>query len=189
MTEKTKWHATAWKPESMRTWEIAGGGFTWPEQFLDEETSKIEYGPLFVYMFRRFGVSEYGSDPYKDIAWWYVTTPNPHVVLWVKPCVLGAKYSFGYGVDSRQYNNRRDAVQVAEVNEALRAAVRDLLAPTNVRDTYINALGRVPDEEVDGSNGDNYVPYFPLAGIGVEHDYLRKVEQEPDEEEGDETHE
>ncbi len=182
MTEKTKWHASAWKPESMRTWEIAGGGFTWAEQFLDEETSKIEYGPLFVYMFRRFGVSEFGSDPYKEIASWFVTTPNPHVILWVSPSVSGAEHSFGYGVDSRKYNNRHDAAQVAEVNEALRAAVRDLLTWTNVRDVCINALGVVDDWDED-----KMVPYFPLAGIGVDHDYLRKVEQEPDEEEGDET--
>jgi hypothetical protein len=174
MTQEMKWHAAAWDmPKDIRRWEIAGGGFTWAEQFLDEETSKIEYGPLFVYMFRRFGVSEWGSDPYKDIACWYLTTPDPHVVLWVKPCVLGAKYSFGYGVAGDTYDNGRDDAQVAAVNQALRAAVRDLLVPTNVRDTCINAAGRVADEDVTDS-----VPYFPLAGIGVGHDYLRKVDEE-----------
>ena len=91
------WHseAFAW-PEHIHDWEIAGGGFVHWDDFLSEEAQKMGYGPLFVYLFRRFGPSEWGSDDYKQIACWMLTTPNPDVVLMVSPCVCGGRYPEGY---------------------------------------------------------------------------------------------
>lgn len=95
MSDGKKWHAEAWMvPSDMGGWSIAGGGFVFPEDFLTDEAMKMEYGPLFVYLFRRFGPSEWGSDEYKSIADWFLTTPNPRVVLWVKPSVHGGEYSY-----------------------------------------------------------------------------------------------
>jgi hypothetical protein len=48
----------------------------------------LDYGHLFTYCFRRFGYPNWGSDSYKDIAQWFLTTPNPDLVLCIRPSVL-----------------------------------------------------------------------------------------------------
>lgn len=195
MSAEKKWHAEAWKfPEDIRKWNIAGGGFVFLEDVLSEEAQKLEYGPLFVYMFRRFGPTEWGGDNHKSIADWFLTTPNPNVVLWVKPSVHGGDYSFGYGVHADRFDNRRDEKQKQEVTEALHAAVEDLKTPVAVRDAYINAWGDVPDEDLpmigEGDDAEvDAVPFFKYAGYGVDHKWFEKMDQEDSEdndiEEGD----
>lgn len=186
MGKEVKWHAEAWKfPADIQQWSIAGGGFVFPEDFLTDEAMKMEYGPLFVYLFRRFGPSEWGSDGYKGIADWFLTTPNPRVVLWVKPSVHGGEYSFGYGVRADCYDNRRDEKQKQEVIEALRATVEDLKTPVAIRDSYINAWGCVDDNDLtmtgDGDDAEvDAVPYFKYAGYGVDHKWFEKMDQEED---------
>jgi len=51
-------------------------------------TQTLDYGHLFTYCFRRFGFPNWGSDSYKDIAQWMLTTPHPDLVLCVRPSVL-----------------------------------------------------------------------------------------------------
>lgn len=170
-----KWHADVFKyPPDMKKWDIAGGGFVWEDEYLTDTARKMEYGPLFVYLFRRFGPSEWGSDDHKSIAGWFLTTPNPDVILWVTPCVYGGKYSFGYGVHIDKYNDRRNEQQRCEVVAAMQATMQDLLSPVFVRDTAINALGRVADDAV----GEDVVSPFKWAGYGVEHDYFEQVLEE-----------
>lgn len=171
-----KWHAEAWAfPTDIQEWSIAGGGFVFYEDFLSDEAMKLEYGPLFAYMFRRFGPSEWGSDGHKSIADWFITTPNPCVVLWVKPSVDGGKYSFGYGVRVDRYDNRRDKKQRQEVVEALQAAIADLSTPVGIRDSCINAYGLLPDDVYP-----ERVPYFKYAGYGVSHEQFKKMDEEGD---------
>jgi hypothetical protein len=51
-------------------------------------TQGLDYGHLFTYCFRRFGLPNWGSDSYKDIAQWFLTTPRPDLVLVIRPSVL-----------------------------------------------------------------------------------------------------
>ena len=48
---------------------------------------RCNYGALFTYLFRRFGLPNQGSDPYKNIASYTLTTPLPELALVVTPSV------------------------------------------------------------------------------------------------------
>lgn len=45
----------------------------------------IAYGPLFAYLFRRFGYPNAGWDDYKEMAKYLLTTPHPEMLLQVVP--------------------------------------------------------------------------------------------------------
>lgn len=47
----------------------------------------IAYGPLFAYLFRRFGYPLYGWDDYKQLCTYYLTTPHPDMLLNITPYV------------------------------------------------------------------------------------------------------
>lgn len=49
---------------------------------------EIDYGKLFTYAFRRFGLPNAGSDSYKEIANWYLKTSNPDLLLIIRPTPL-----------------------------------------------------------------------------------------------------
>lgn len=49
---------------------------------------EIDYGKLFTYTFRRFGLPNKGSDGYKDIAEWIFKTPHPDLFLILRPTPL-----------------------------------------------------------------------------------------------------
>ena len=51
-------------------------------------TPTLDYGHLFTYVFRRWGFPNWGSDSYKDIAQWFLTTPRQDLVLCIRPSVL-----------------------------------------------------------------------------------------------------
>lgn len=46
-----------------------------------------DYGALFTYLFRRFGFPNAGSDDYKEIACYVLTTPLPDLVMVASPSV------------------------------------------------------------------------------------------------------
>jgi hypothetical protein len=50
----------------------------------------------FAYLWRRFGPPWHGSDNYKDLVAYYLTTPDPDVFLWLHPNGSGLKYAVGY---------------------------------------------------------------------------------------------
>jgi len=86
------------------------------------------------------------------------------------------RYSFGYWVNTNVYgyNSHDDIEAIRNVIEpVLRQAMEDLLTPTNVRDTFINAVGRVKDDEV----GRATCKYFKWAGFGVSADYYKKFKE------------
>ena len=170
-----KWHAETWKgvkKEEARLWRGAKSGFVDPGKFA-ELTGNAEYGPLFAYMYRRFGVPEFGSDNHKEIANWYITTPDKNVVLCVSPRPSGCRHSFGYMMNIAVYDDwryRNNDTQIKKVEAAIRAAMVDLCTPVFVRDVPINAAGRVPDD----SDIEEECPPFAWAGYGVDHTYFEK---------------
>lgn len=163
-----KWHAKIWKSTTGEKWHGAKGGEIWPGDIAVKAVGDINYGTLFTYMYRRFGPSEYGSDDYKDIAAWFLTTPNHFVALTVSPNPSGCRHSFGYMVNRNMFPYPWNENQIKLVTEALEAAIRDLLFPTYVRDVFINAAGKVKDEDV----GEDHCSYFKWAGYGVNHKYF-----------------
>jgi len=92
-----KWHAKLWKMKgNTEHWQGAMAGIADPGEYADEILLNGNYLSLFVYMFRRFGIPPNGSDPYKEIACWHLTTPDPAVALMVSPRPSGLRYRFGY---------------------------------------------------------------------------------------------
>lgn len=169
-----KWHAKLLKLKgSAEHWQGAMAGMVDPGKSAEEILPDGDYASLFVYMFRRFGMPENGSDGYKEIACWYLTTPDPFVGLMVSPRPSGLRYSFGYWVNINVYrynsHDEYDAIGKA-IEPALRQAMTDLLTPTNVRDVYINAIGNVNDADIGKTTCD----YFKWAGFGVTSDYYEK---------------
>jgi len=172
-----KWHARLLKLKgSAEHWEGAMAGIADPGKYADEILPNGNYSSLFVYMFRRFGIPENGSDPYKEIACWYLTTPDVAVGLSVSPRPNGLRYSFGYWVNINVYeyhsHDERDAIEKV-VEPALRQAMTDLLTPTNVRDVFINAVGIVRDDDI----GRTLCNPSKWAGFGVTSDYYKKFKE------------
>ena len=169
-----KWHAKAWKMKgNIEHWQGAMVGIADPGRYADEILPNGNYSSLFVYMFRRFGIPENGSDPDKEIVCWYLTTPDPAVALMVSPRPSGLRYSFGYLVDMNvySYNTHDDIVAIRlRIEPSLKQSMKDLLTPTNIRDTYINAVGRVKDDDI----GRVTCNYSKWAGFGVTSDYYNK---------------
>ncbi len=172
-----KWHAKLLKLKgSAEHWEGAMAGIADPGEYADEILPNGDYSSLFVYMFRRFGIPESGSDPYKEIACWYLTTPDVAVGLMVSPRPSGLRYSFGYWVNINvyEYHSRDEYDATGKVVEpALKQAMADLLTPTNVRDVYINAVGKIKDDDVGRATCD----YSKWAGYGVTSDYYKKFRE------------
>jgi hypothetical protein len=133
---------------------------------------KGTYATLPVYMIRRFGYPECGSDDHKDImGGWRITTPEPGLVLSVTPCGSGIPYSIGYGFSSaaaRELETAHDAwwvhqrtrtmdveplrphlAVIARYSRAVRVAIADLARPTGVRDSNITAEGKVNDKDLN----------------------------------------
>lgn len=168
------WHTKTWQWPENEEWEVEGAGLLMRDEFVSPDALRMEYGPLFAYLFRRFGPPEEGSDPHKEIACWYLTTPDPDVILWVSPRPSGAKYSFGYGVNGKHVDTVREELSGKRaVITALQATMEDLLVPTNVRDVFINAIGNVPDAEIK-----HPVEPFIYAGIGIDHKALAELAKE-----------
>ena len=172
-----KWHAKLLKlKRDTEHWQGATAGIADPGKYAEEILPDGDYASLFVYMFRRFGMPENGSDDYKEIACWYLTTPDPAVGLMVSPRPSGLRYSFGYWVNINVYeyhsNDEYDAIGKV-VEPALRQAMEDLLTPTNVRDVYINAVGKISDDVKMATP----CKYFKWAGYGVTADYYKKFKE------------
>ncbi len=171
-----KWHAKSWKPKKdTESWHGAMAGIADPGEYATDILPDGDYASLFVYMFRRFGIPESGSDPYKEIACWYITTPDPAVALMVSPRPSGLRYSFGYYIDTNVYNyHSHDDIEAIKIviEPSLKQSMKDLLISTNVRDVFINAIGRVEDDEVKKT-----CKYSKWAGFGVTSDYYKKFKE------------
>lgn len=164
-----KWRATILKNIEDENWQGAMAGIADPGKDVDNIFPNGDYASLFVYMYRRFGIPISGSDSYKEMARWYLTTPDDAVALMVSPRPYGLRYSFGYLINTNVYNyNSRDDVENIRkrIEPSLEQSMKDLLVPTNVRDTFINAIGNVSDDKIKETCN-----YSKWAGYGVTPDY------------------
>ncbi|MEY2161630.1 MULTISPECIES: hypothetical protein [unclassified Rhodanobacter] len=76
--------------DSMGGWastEAKGNGLYGPGLLDQHFGTTVNYGALFTYLFRRFGFPNRGSDDYKEIACYALTTPLPDMVMMVSPSV------------------------------------------------------------------------------------------------------
>ena len=100
-----KWHTKIWGIKyKSDEWMAAMAGITDPGEFTGGIFKNDDYAALFVYMVRRFGYPATGSDDYKEIACWFLTTPDPNIALIVSPRPNGMRYSFGYTIRRGVYN-------------------------------------------------------------------------------------
>lgn len=125
-------------------------------------TPRADYrGAMLAYLFRRFGYPINGWDGQKSLVWYFLTTPDPAVLLWVDPAAA-VHLSFGYGTAGPLSQEIQAALLLQttdlpgsaaaqqalarRVARALRPRLRDLLRPVTIRSTAINILGGVPDD-------------------------------------------
>ena len=172
------WHSENFIFKERIRYENAGGGFVWPEKIIPLELKEASYGNLFTYMYRRFGIPSHGSDGYKEIANWYIITPNEDIALRVSPRPSGIKYSFGYVINRSEYHDNRNETQVHIVTEALLSTMNDLLSPVFVRDVPINAIGCISDDYNWDDNANECDPW-KWAGYGVSIEYFKETFGEP----------
>ena len=147
--------------------------------------SEWSYAAAFTYLYRRFGPTFYGGDPYKDLACYFLTTKMKGVLLYVRPCV-STQTSFGVSV-SMQLRQKIDAEHAycewkrrkglviepkrpLKIKKALEDAIRDLNRSTHVRDWYFNILGETEPN-------DDSVSYSNLSGYGITPDYYEKFKK------------
>ena len=121
--------------------------------------NSCDWATLFAYMHRRFGPPHIGGDDYKDLSGkWVLSTPDPAVFLLVNPSLSGPGFSFTPCITHTESAAKRihrasdlglSADRVAEVKDAYKAGLLDLLRPVSVRNNHINALGEVLDSPLD----------------------------------------
>lgn len=169
-------------------WDVCGSDMVFRPQMAAEQAFGVDTGftlPLssqnttgaqFAYLFRRFGYPISGWDDYKELVSYFLTTPEPDVILWCKPS-SHLRYSFGYG-KSLELSDKTMRLEMEfrgvewkahpirkRIESAITAAMTELLRPVFVRDVPYNIVGRVPDESP-------YVTwerakYSPQAGFGI----------------------
>lgn len=138
----------------------------------------------FAYLWRRFGPPMRGSDAYKDLCAYILTTGDPEVWIWLRVTASELRYSAKAlaresisGAIWFEYERRRAHISQPvsdRVRKVVKDAYRELLRPVPVRDIYINIFGRVPDDAVVD-------PVEPpvYAGYGIPLDAI-KLDKETD---------
>jgi len=153
------------------------GFFTLSKEDVQEIVPNYDYGHTFAYLWRRFGPSIYGSDGYKELVSYVLTTKMKGVYL-TCDCYLRSYIAFGIGLSKEIYEkilqdcmkHREDwPAYMNEIYKALLDAIRELKRPTNVRDWFINIEGRVKDSEIKRP-----VSYSKRAGYGITNDYFKR---------------
>lgn len=151
------------------------------------------------YLWRRFGPSPDGYDPGKELATYYLATPDPEVGLWVSPRLSRLSGCVGYVLSDalnelvfaalvarrsrRKWTPpvpwREDPGPSGRVCRALAAAMTELRRPVYVRDSALTVLGPCRGR---GHGPAGVTPAEPsgLAGLGVPLEPMRKLlEPEP----------
>lgn len=133
---------------------------------------------LFAYCWRRFGPPWCGSDNYKELVNYYLTTRIDGMFLRVSCKAMELEYCFGVAWDDRIQSQLPDWPPeddgaslpiVSECKAALVEAMRELLRPVRVRDVSINCLGRCEHaEEGEEAEVSRY------AGFGVDKEAMDK---------------
>lgn len=168
------------------SWDICGSSMicspdSIARKVFSSEDIDLDYsGEMTMYLFRRFGYPRYGWDSHKDVISYFLTTPDPDVMLWCKPS-SGLWLSFGFGLRKAfariayraEMTWRMRSPRVGEWEEtdtykrietALHAAISELMRPVYVRDVDYNLLGRVTDEYPEWQKS---AEHSPQAGYGL----------------------
>jgi hypothetical protein len=157
---------------------------------LGEQYDKTFYATACAYLLRRFGPSQGGCDPYKNLTSYRLTTNMDGVALIVTPC-CSVSTSFGYllsegiyeataqAMNSDTCDDDIDSCEVrSPVTKALCDAIEELKKPTNVRDWYFNIVGRFNESELEYSEDDDEllgcVEYSNFSGYGISPSYFDK---------------
>ena len=137
----------------------------------------VDYGRLHAYMTCRFGPAHLGGDPVKHLAGgWMLTTPEPDMVMIVRPSPFSRGEPWMVEGDLRAHVEG-DVFDLAEnvpeddVRRWLRAydvALRDLLRPVQVRDMHVNALGPLERDDplLDADEEGTLTHVAPRAASG-----------------------
>ena len=156
------------------------GFFSFEKEDIQGIIPNYDYGHAFTYLWRRFGPPTYGSDGYKELVSYVLTTKMEGVYL-TCDCYLTSYIAFGIGLTREIYEKispdcmkRREewTEYMREAHKALLDAVRELKRPTNVRDWFINIEGRVKDKDIKKP-----VIYSKKAGYGITNDYYKKFKK------------
>lgn len=182
-----KTHPEIAQVRDLAGWDICGGGPVYSGSdgaevvFPDGDDGDMR-AVQFMYLYRRFGYQIHGGDPHKSLADYFLSTPDPDVVLWCKPG-SSLRWSFGVGISPalaeqayiakmqwRRSKNRNpeqweDHPIYVRIHTAICAAMTELLRPVYIRDVDYNILGRVPGDAPYGRW--NAAEHSPQSGYGL----------------------
>ena len=136
------------------------------------QIGKVDYYKAFAYFFHRFGEMEYGCDPDKELAHYYITTSDDNIIISVgfvgaervnirpltnsdwqyrKMLILDHDIKLPlYGTTPEEYHNHwAKAEDAKELLDPCIVTILDLLRPVSIRDTSMNVHGFMSDESVD----------------------------------------
>lgn len=152
--------------------------------FLDMEIPLIDAGPALVYLMRRFGYPNIGSDAYKEVCDYLLPTGQDGAYLIIH--IEGTSAQLGLTVDKETRSallaqmlpghGQKLWVEETELGqaciEACAATLRDLLRPVRVRDVWIDILGRTEPGDLGKWNEveeryENTAAPWHAAGYGV----------------------
>lgn len=183
-TDGSTWRGSAWSWAEVALVRLAKEGQVDEVALCEERTSIDEVfgnAPLaataYLYLCRRFGPPPTGCDGHKEFGQWFLTTPNERVVVSVYPRAS----SIGVGVMVPDGDERDFWQPPRPIVSAVVAALRDLLRPVSLRDSWLNVAGPCDPPECDEATGERAgeAPVFRWAGYGVEPDYWRRFEEAP----------
>lgn len=128
-----------------------------------------QYGNLFAYMHRRFGMPNIAGDPCKDLtAGWLLNTPHTEVLLLVKPSLSGPFFSFTPMIlcaNTHPAPRELSESMLPAYNDAIETTLVDLLRPVGVRDQRLNALGPVTDSDELTAIDHNEEPLYEVKAL------------------------
>lgn len=148
---------------------------------IQEIIPNYDYGHALAYLLRRFGPSKWGSDSYKQLVNYVLTTKMKGVYLTCN-CYPTSHIAFGIGLSAEIYEKivpdcmkRREnwPEYLTEIFNALLDAIQELKRPTNVRDWFINIEGKVSNKEIKKP-----VSYSKKAGYGISDNYYKRFKKD-----------
>lgn len=142
--------------------------------FGQQNDSGIPAANALLYLVRRFGYTEYGSDPYKDVCGYCFPLElfDLFIDIGGRTAFFGVSMSeeTSMGLHSEMLQQERPFTRKCE--EIVEKMLLDLLRPVRVRDIFVNILGECdPAGEFDPETGlyTDEVSRFYDAGRGVSH--------------------